>query len=94
MNIICKIHVTLLSIIIFIQSALKLEFMSLDETLTHLSLASHLWDIGKHYSHRCDAAERGIPSGAILFAYRNFIKKWNKILKSHLKWTYPNDNDG
>ena len=36
--------------------------------LTHLSLASLLWDIGKHNSPRCDAAERGVPSGAILFA--------------------------
>ena len=27
-----------------------------------------LWDIGKQYSPRCDAAERGVPSGAILFA--------------------------
>ena len=25
-------------------------------------------DIGKQYSPRCDAAERGVPSGAILFA--------------------------
>ena len=50
-----------------------------------LSLASLLWDIGKQYSPRCDAAERGVPSGAILFAYRNFIEKWNKILKSHLR---------
>ena len=47
--------------------------------LTHLSLASLLWDIGKQYSPRCDAEERGVPSGAILFAYRNFIEKWNKI---------------
>ena len=46
--------------------------------LTHLSLASLLWDIGKQHSPRCDAAERGVPSGAILFAYRNFIKKLNK----------------
>ena len=52
-------------------------------SLTHLSLASFLWDIGKQYSPRCDAAERGVPSGAILFAYRNFIEKWIKILKSH-----------
>ena len=37
-------------------------------TLTHLSLSSSLWDIGKHHSPRCDAAERGVPSGAILFA--------------------------
>ena len=36
--------------------------------LTHLSLASLLWDIGKQYSPRCDAAERSVPSGAILFA--------------------------
>ena len=43
--------------------------------LTHLSLASLLWDIGKQYSPRCDAADRGVPSGAILFAQRNFIEK-------------------
>ena len=42
--------------------------------LTHLSLASFLWDIGKQHSPRCDAAERGVPSGVILFAQRNFIK--------------------
>ena len=47
--------------------------------LTHLSLASFLWDIGKEHCPRCDTAERGVPSGAILFAYRNFIEKWNKI---------------
>ena len=43
--------------------------------LTHISLASFLWDIGKHNNPRCDAAKRGIPSGAILFAYTIFIKK-------------------
>ena len=37
-------------------------------TLTHLSPASHLWDIGKQKSPRFDATERGVPSGAILFA--------------------------
>ena len=47
--------------------------------LTHLSLASLLWDIGKQNSLRCDAAERGVPSGAILFAKRIFIEKLNKI---------------
>ena len=47
--------------------------------LTHLSLASLLWDTGKQNNPRCDAAERGVPSGAILFAYRNFIEKLNKI---------------
>ena len=36
--------------------------------LTHLSLGSLLWDIGKQNSPRCDAAERGVPPGAILFA--------------------------
>ena len=35
--------------------------------LTDLSLV-FLWDIGKQYSPRCDAADRGIPYGAILFA--------------------------
>ena len=43
----------------------ELVFMS---PLTHLSLASLLWDIGKQNSPRCDAAERGVPSGTILFA--------------------------
>ena len=42
---------------------------------THISLASLLWDIGKQNSPRCDAAERGVPSGTILFAKRIFIKK-------------------
>ena len=41
---------------------------SLEHGLTHLSLASLLWDIFKQNSPRCDAAERGVPSGAILFA--------------------------
>ena len=31
-------------------------------------LNSFLWDIGKQNSPRCDAAEHGVPSGAILFA--------------------------
>ena len=67
--------------------------------LTRISLGSFLWDKGKQYSPRCDAAERGVPSWAIPFAYRNFIEKRNKTLKSHLKplkfkWTCPNDNDG
>ena len=43
------------------------------QTLTHLSLAPLLWDIGKQNSLRCDATERGVPSGAILFAKRIFI---------------------
>ena len=42
--------------------------MQIFHCLTHLSLASHLWDIGKQNSPRCDATERGVSSGAILFA--------------------------
>ena len=30
--------------------------------------------IGKQYRQRYDAAERGVPSGAILFAQTNFIE--------------------
>ena len=48
-------------------------------SLTHLILASVLWDIGKQNSPICDAAERGVPSGAILFAYKIFIENLNKI---------------
>ena len=43
-------------------------------TLTHLSLASLLWDIRKQNNPRCDAAECGVPSGAILFAKSNFVE--------------------
>ena len=43
--------------------------------LTHISLASFLWDIGKQNSPRCNAANVGMPSGAILFAYTIFIRK-------------------
>ena len=43
---------------------LKIEFFN-----PYISLASFLWDIGKHISPRCNAAKRGIPSWAVLFAY-------------------------
>ena len=43
--------------------------------LTHISLASILYDIGKQNSPRCDAAKSGVPSGAILFPYMMFIEK-------------------
>ena len=43
--------------------------------LTHISLASFLWDIGKQNSTRCEAAKRSVPSGAILFAVMNLIEK-------------------
>ena len=39
--------------------------------LTHLSLASFLWDIGKQYSPRCDATER----------LKKIYQKGNKISK-------------
>ena len=37
-------------------------------SLTRISLASFLSDLGKQHSPRCDAAECGVPSGAMLFA--------------------------
>ena len=43
-------------------------FIEFFYNLTIISLASFLWDIGKQNSPRCDAAKRGVPSGAILFA--------------------------
>ena len=49
-------------------TAIIFSFQPKMMNLTHLSLASLLWDIGKQNSPRCDAAERGVPSGAILFA--------------------------
>ena len=72
----------------------------LQSSLTHLSLVSLLWDIGKQNSPRCDAAERGVPSGAILFAERILIQKLNKILKKITpdapkhESGHPNDNEG
>ena len=54
------------------------------KALTHISLASFLLDIGKQNSPRFNAAERGVPSGGILFADMIFIKKGNKIEKGHL----------
>ena len=70
----CHVHVYT-----FIKQQLK------PHTRLHTLLTVPLWDIGKQYSPRCDAAERGVPSGAIPFACnRNFIEKWNKILKLHL----------
>ena len=34
--------------------------------LTHLSLASFLWGMGKRNSPRCDATDSSVPSGAML----------------------------
>ena len=38
-------------------------------------------DIGKQNSPRWDAADCGIPSGAVLFALKNFSEKWIKNYK-------------
>ena len=52
---------------------------------------SLLWDIGKQHSHRCDAAERGVPSWAILFAWRNSSK--NEI-KDEITPNTPKNESG
>ena len=56
--------------LMFTQMIAYTEFVSRQwyMVLTHLSLAFLLWDIGKQNSPRCDAAECGVPSEAILFA--------------------------
>ena len=46
--------------------------------LTHFSLASLFWDLGKQYRPRSDATERGVWLEASLFANRNFYPKKNK----------------
>ena len=51
-----------------------------------------LWDIGKQHSPRCDVTERGVPSGAILFAQRNFIK--NEIKKIKITPNTPKNERG
>ena len=52
----------------FCNNAAQLIFACAALHLTNISLSSFLWDIGKQKSPRCDAAKRGVPSGAILFA--------------------------
>ena len=42
-------------------------------SLTHISLASFLWDIGKQCKTRQDAAKCGVWSGSPLFAYMRFF---------------------
>ena len=49
--------------------------MLLFTALTHISLASLLWDLGKQCRPRSDVAERGVWSGSAL---RNFYKNFNK----------------
>ena len=74
--------ILVLNVLLYIVEAKKrykkkrLNRLTLARTpLTHISLASFLWDIGKYNSPRCDTAKRGVPSGAILFAYVIFIEK-------------------
>ena len=43
--------------------------------LTHISISSHFWDIGKQCRPRSDATERGVWSGSSLFANRNIYSK-------------------
>ena len=45
------------------------------QMLTHVCLASFLWDIGKQNIFKCDVAKCGVPSGTILFAFMYFIEK-------------------
>ena len=54
---------------------LKVHQRYIEPFLTHISLGSFLWDIGKQNSPRFDAAFCGVPSVAILFAYMIFIEK-------------------
>ena len=63
-----------------IKSMLKKDTQKV--VLTHISLGCFLWDICKQNSPRCDAAKCGVPSGAILFAYVNFIENEIKM-KNH-----------
>ena len=60
--------------------------------LTHISLASHFWYIGKH------CRPRGVWSGSTLFAHRNFYQKYDKKMYTrhalNEKWTRPIDNNG
>ena len=45
------------------------NWQRLDMTFTHISLASHFWDIGKQCRPR---------SGSILFSHRNFYQNYDK----------------
>ena len=54
--------------------------------LTHISLASFLWDIDKQSRPRSDAAECRVWSGSSLLAYRMFNQNLNKDEKYHLTY--------
>ena len=61
----------------------QMFLVPMGQVLTHISLASFLWDIGKQISPRCDAAKHDVPSGISLFAFMNFIEKRNKDKKKN-----------
>ena len=74
---------------------LRYCFARQNAVLTHLSLFSHKWDIGKQCRPRSDAAKRGVWSGSTLFALSSKIstkhannKKTNQT-PLYRKWTYP-----
>ena len=70
---------------------LKMKFLnSLHKFLTPVQklVASFLWDIGKQYSPRYDAAEHGFPSRAFLFANRIFIKNLFWYIYSYVFWHF------
>ena len=62
--------------------------------LTHISLASYFWHIGKQRRPRSDAFY-GIWSGSSLAAYRNFYQKPNQDENTHqtpIKWKMDSSN--
>ena len=62
---------------------LSYEKYERNRSLTNISLASFLWDIGKQWRPRSDAAKHGVWSGSPLFAYMNrmFYQNLNKNKK-------------
>ena len=69
----CAVTVQLISMFVLVYAKKQLSHDT--SQLTHISLVFFLWDIDKRNSPRCDAAKRGVPSGAILFAYLICIEK-------------------
>ena len=64
-------------------SCINYGLTNFQRILTHINLASFLWDIGKMNSPRCDAAKCGVTSGTILFAILIIIEKLHKKVKNH-----------
>ena len=55
-----------------------IRFKLLVGILTHISLESFLWDVGKQNSPRCEVPKLSVTSGTFLFAFINSIEKLNK----------------